>query len=293
MQHRPFTALGILAVTALGLTGCASAGAGPEAEDDTITIVAMEGWDDVVASSNLWRTVLEEQGYDVEVVYSEVATAFLGLTEGDYDLFFGSWLPVTHAAYYEQYGEDLEDLGSWNQEARNTIAVNADAPIDSLDELADNADLFGDRIVGIEPGAGLTSLTEESAIPEYGLEDLDFRTSSTPAMLTELERALAAGENIAVTLWEPHWAYSSYDIKNLDDPKGAMGEAENIMTFARPGFTEAHPEAAAWLEDFEMDLETISSLQAALFLDYDGTEYAEPTAEWVEANREWVDGLTS
>ena len=291
MQHRPFTALGILAVTALGLTGCASAGA--EAEDDTITIVAMEGWDDVVASSNLWRTVLEEQGYDVEVVYSEVATAFLGLTEGDYDLFFGSWLPVTHAAYYEQYGEDLEDLGSWNQEARNTIAVNADAPIDSLDELADNADLFGDRIVGIEPGAGLTSLTEKSAIPEYGLEDLDFRTSSTPAMLTELERALAAGENIAVTLWEPHWAYSSYDIKNLDDPKGAMGEAENIMNFARPGFTKAHPEAAAWLEEFEMDLETISSLQAALFLDYDGTEYADPTAEWVEANREWVDGLTS
>ncbi|MEK8228064.1 hypothetical protein NKG05_21205 [Oerskovia sp. M15] len=60
---------------------------------------------------------------------------------------------LTHADYKEQYGDDLEDLGYWYDDAKLTIAVNEDAPIDSIDELAANADLFGNRIVGIESGA--------------------------------------------------------------------------------------------------------------------------------------------
>ena len=79
--------------------------------------------------------------------------------------------------------------------------MNADAPIDSLEELAANADLFDNRIVGIEPGAGLTEATEQTRSRSYGLEGMDFLTSSTPAMLTELKAATDAGENIAVTLW--------------------------------------------------------------------------------------------
>jgi hypothetical protein len=63
-------------------------------------------------------------------------------------------LPTTHEAYLEQYGDDVTELGVWNTEGRNTIAVNADAPIDWLEELAENADLFDNKIVGTDPGAG-------------------------------------------------------------------------------------------------------------------------------------------
>ncbi len=58
--------------------------------------------------------------------------------------------------------------------------MNEDAPIDSLAELADNAELFDNRLVGIEAGAGLTRITQDEAIPTYGLEDLEYVISSTP-----------------------------------------------------------------------------------------------------------------
>jgi ABC-type proline/glycine betaine transport system substrate-binding protein len=158
-------------------------------DEGSISIAVFNGWPEGEAVSYLWQHVLENAGYTVELEYADAAPVFLGLSEGDYDVTLDVWLPLTHAAYVEQYGDDVVELGAWNDEAVLTVAVSADAPIDSLDELAENADLFGNRIVGIEPGAGLTAAMEDAVIPGYGLEDMDFSTSSTPAMLSELARS--------------------------------------------------------------------------------------------------------
>lgn len=136
------------------------------------------------------------------------------------------------------------DLGTWNTDATLSIAVNADAPINSLDELAANADLFGNTIVGIEPGAGLTDITANSVIPGYGLEGMTFTTSSTAGMLAELTAATTAGENIAVTLWHPHWAYEAFALKDLADPQGTLGDAEGLHSYSRVGFADDNPIAA-------------------------------------------------
>src|SRR5690606_20611667 len=165
--------------------------------------------------------------YNVELAYADAGPVFAGVADGTYDLALDGWLPFTHADYFEQFGDDIVDLGSWNNDALLTIAVNADAPIDSLEELAENADAFDNRLIGIEPGAGLTAATQDNTIPTYGLEGMDFITSSTPAMLAELQTKLDAGENVAVTLWRPHWAYDAFDIKDLEDPEGTLGAAED------------------------------------------------------------------
>ena len=280
----------------IALTGCTAAESSATLEngdEKDITIAVFNGWDEAVASSVLWQTVLEEQGYNVTLEYADPAPVFTGLAASDYDLNLDVWLPFTHKSYMEQYGDDIVDLGAWNNEGKNAIAVNADAPIDSIAELADNADLFGNRIVGIEPGAGLTMATEERVIPTYGLEDMEYVTSSTSAMLTELTSATKSGENIAVTLWEPHWAYSEFPLKNLEDPEGALGEMESIHTYAASGFPESHPTAAGWFENFEMDLDTLYSLENAMFVEYDGDDYAPIVEKWIDDNREYVDGLTS
>ena len=171
--------------------------------------------------------------------------------------------------------------------------MNEDAPINSLTELAENADLFGNRIVGIEPGAGLTLATEDRIIPGYGLEDMEYVTSSTAAMLTELTSATKSGENIAVTLWEPHWAYGEFPIKNLEDPDGLFGDGESIHTYAAKDFPEKSPTASGWIENFEMDLDKLYSLEKVLFVDYDGDDYAPIVEKWIEDNQEYVDGLIS
>jgi glycine betaine/proline transport system substrate-binding protein len=291
------TRITIAAAAATGMLALAGCSAGDSSADGDskgeITLAVFNGWDEGIATSELWRAVLEEQGYTVELEYADVAPVFSGLSTGDYDFTTDVWLPGTHASYLEEFGDDIEDLGSWNQESKLTIAVNEDAPIDSLDDLAAASGDFGDRIVGIEPGAGLTLATEEQVIPGYGLEDMDFQTSSTAAMLTELDAATAAGENIVVTLWEPHWAYGAYPIKNLDDPEGALGGTESLHTYSRTGFADDHPEVAEWLSNFQMDLDTLYSLEQVMFVDNDTDDYGPIVEQWIEDNRDYVDSLTA
>ncbi|QHC57992.1 ABC transporter permease/substrate binding protein [Rathayibacter sp. VKM Ac-2760] len=257
-----------------------------------VTLAVFQGWDEGIAASRLWGAVLEEQGYDVTLQNIDVAPGFSGLASGDYDLALDAWLPITHGDYLDEYGDRIVDLGAWNDDAKLTIAVNEDAPIDSLEELAANPEVVGNRLVGIEPGSGLNSVTSEQVIPGYGLEGMDYLTSSTPAMLQELSSATAAGENIAVTLWRPHWAYDAFPVKDLEDPLGLLGEAEGIHAFGSASFDAEFPTLSTWLRDFRMDSDTLYSLENALF--NEGADDQDAALEaWLAENREYVDGLTS
>ena len=290
--------MALFAATALALTGCAGAGEdGAAAEsgdaDRPIQLAVFNGWDEGIAASYLWQAVLEEQGYDVEMTYADVAPVYAGLAKGDFDLVLDTWLPTTHADYMDQYGDDIVDLGVWNEEASLTIAVNEDAPIDSLEELAAHADEFGNQIVGIEPGSGLMRITGDDVVPGYGLEDMDLIESSTPAMLAELKSATDAGENIAVTLWRPHWAYNAFPIKDLEDPQGLLGDAEGIHSVSYSAFGDDFATVSEWIADFEMPSDLLYSLEDAMFNQYDGDDYGPVVEKWIEENQEYVDSLTS
>jgi len=282
----------VLALAACSPPGSSSASETLENGDQSVVDMAVfNGWDEGIAASWLWKTVLEEQGYTVNLTMADVAPVYQGLTTDDYDVVLDTWLPVTHKEYIDEYGDDLTDLGAWNDGAKLAIAVNADAPIDSIDELNENADLFGGTIVGIEPAAGLTSAVENATIPDYDITDLTLQTSSTAAMLTELKSATDAGENIAVTLWSPHWAYDAFPIK---DPKGTLGDAEGIHSFGGKSFTADYPQLTEWLEGFEMDNDRLSSLENAMFNSgVDGSDYTDAVSTWIDENQDYVDGLTS
>ncbi|MCU1406390.1 MAG: glycine betaine transporter substrate-binding protein [Glaciihabitans sp.] len=296
-MHSPLkTALSITAAAGLiALAGCSSTPAETldNGDQKDVTVAVFNGWPEGEAVSYLWASILTDKGYNVELENADLSAGFVGLADGDYDVNLDVWLPVTHASQIEEFGDDIIDLGTWNTEATNNIAVNADAPIDSLDELAANADYFGNRIVGIEPGAGLTGLTQDAVMPEYGLDDFELTTSSTPAMLAELTAATEAGEGIAVTLWHPHWAYDAFPLKDLADPKGALGDAEGIHSYGRTDFDTDFPELAGWLGDFEMDAEILGTLQNVMYnSDADSSEYDAIVQQWIADNQEWVDGLT-
>lgn len=290
--------LAMAATAALALTGCTGGGGGGETvengDEKDITIAVFNGWDEGIAASELWKAILTEQGYNVTLEYADPAPVYSGLSTGDYDVTLDTWLPITHASYIEEYGEKIVDLGAWNDEAKLTFAVNEDAPITSIDELAANAPAFNNAIVGIEPGAGLTEITQNEVIPGYGLDGMTYTTSSTAAMLTELKTATEAGENIVVTLWRPHWAYDAFPIRDLEDPKGLLGDAEGIHSFSSTEFATSHPTASGWIQNFKMDSETLYSLENAMF--NSGTEtddYTEIVATWISENQAFVDGLTA
>ncbi|GAA1443208.1 ABC transporter permease/substrate binding protein [Leifsonia poae] len=294
LPRRAVIALGTAAVVAVaGTSAAAVTQGGTGGSKGTVTVAVFNGWPEGEAASYLWKHVLEKQGYSVKFEYADAGPAFAGLSTGDYDVAFDGWLPTTHAAFLKKYGDSLVDLGAWNDEAKLTIAVNKDAPIDSLDQLASHASEFGNRLVGIEPGAGLTEATQNKVIPQYGLSKLNFVTSSTPAMLAELTSAMKKKDNIAVTLWRPHWAYDQFDLKDLKDPKNTLGTAESIHSIASTSFGEKFPEVERWVKDFRLDSDKLYSLENAMFNGEKTDDYDPIVTKWMAQNQAYVDSLTA
>ncbi|CAM3793410.1 glycine betaine ABC transporter substrate-binding protein [Isoptericola cucumis] len=294
---RRFAAIGGTLALAVSLAACSSdepeATNGEGGDEKEISIGIPSGWDEGIAVSNLWISILEEKGYEVESQTADVGVIYTGLAGGDFDLTMDVWLPYTHAAYEEKYGEQVTDLGVWYDNAKLTIAVNEDSPAKSLEDLAKMSDEYGNKLVGIEAGAGLTQITQDEVIPTYGLEGMDYSISSTPAMLAELKGATDAGENIAVTLWRPHWAYDEFPVRDLEDPEGALGEAEEIHMWGAEDFGDRYPELQGWLKNFTLDDEQLFSLENLMF---NNEEYADdPEAAvdaWLEENPDFVDQVT-
>ncbi|HIW64199.1 MAG TPA: glycine betaine ABC transporter substrate-binding protein [Candidatus Stackebrandtia excrementipullorum] len=276
------------ALAALALAGTMAA-CGSDDDDQTLTIGYIN-WDEAVAATNMWKLILEDEGYEVELEELEPGLIFEGMANGDIDFFLDGWLPTTHASYMETYGDQLETVGVWYDNASLSIAVPTYVDeVNSLEDLADNADLFDGKIIGIEEGAGLTKATQEEVIPGYGLDGvMDLVTSGTPAMLSELDTAIANNEPIVVTLWHPHWAYATYDLKDLEDPEGALGGAEEITTFARSGFGADFPEVNDMLAKFVMTDDQLAELEDYVFNQYPG-EPEEGAKAWLDANPDFVD----
>lgn len=272
-----------------------TAGTGGDADSQSVNIGWIP-WDEDIAVTHLWKHLLEEEGYEVELTQLDVAPVYQGLADGDVDVFLDGWLPETHSDYWERFGDEIEDVGIWYDSGTLNLAVPADLEdVNSIADLQGQADRFDGRIVGIEPGAGLMRVTREEAVPTYGLEEYTVVEGSTPAMLAELERSLDRDEPIVVTLWHPHWAYAAYDIKDLEDPEGAMGGAENLHVLGRPGFSDDFPELSGWLANFELPDDALASLEALVINEYDEGEEQEAVEEWLSDpdNRALVDGWMS
>lgn len=288
-------AIGLTAALALaacsGDTDPGSGGDAATGDRKDITIAIHNGWDEGIAVSYLWANLLESEGYTVDLETADPGPVYIGIAAGEFDINFDMWLPITHEDYLEQYGEDLEQLGSWYDDAKLTIAVNEDSPLTSLADLAANADVVDNRLVGIEAGAGLTRITQDVVIPTYGLEDMEFVVSSTPAMLAELTGATDAGRDIAVTLWRPHWAYDAFPIRDLEDPELALGEAERIEMVGRTGFGEDFPQLAAWLAEFTLTGEQLFALENIMFNENGGEDNEGSVEQWLADNPTFFDDL--
>jgi glycine betaine/proline transport system substrate-binding protein len=223
-------------------------------------------WDEGIASTFLWKELLEERGFEVTTTQYAAGPLYTGLATGQLDFQTDSWLPTTHAEYWAKYGERLDDLGKWYGPTSLELTVPSYVKdVNSLTDLKDHASEFHGKIIGIEPSAGMTGLLKSKVLKEYGLEGTyDVVDGSTPAMLAELRRAYARKQPVVVTLWSPHWAYSDYDLKKLKDPKGAWGRGDGVHTLARKGFAADNPRVGEWLKDFSMTEEQLTGLEAEI-----------------------------
>ncbi|WP_405699815.1 ABC transporter permease/substrate binding protein [Streptomyces sp. NBC_00069] len=275
-NHRPqpayaVTGAVVLALVAGGLNTfggsgqSAAAGVGGIGEGRKISIGYIP-WDEGIASTYLWKELLERRGFRVEAKQLELGALFTGMAGGQVDFQTDAWLPVTQAQYWEKYGNKLDDLGSWYGPTSIELSVPSYMKdVTSLADLKGKGGEFKGRIIGIEPSAGAMGILKGKLLKEYGLDgEYQVVDGSTPGMLAELKRAYEKQEPVAVVLWSPHWAYASYDLKKLEDPKGAWGKGDGIHTLARKGFAADEPEVASWLRSFKLTEAQLTGLEAKI-----------------------------
>ncbi|MGG3623477.1 glycine betaine ABC transporter substrate-binding protein [Bacillus gobiensis] len=248
-------------------------------------------WDEDVAVTFLWKELLEKKGYKVKAVQADVAPIFSGMAQGNVDLFLDVWMPSTHASYMDKFGDDLEVLGTWYDQADNGLAVPDYLDVQSIEDLKNYKDKLKGKIIGIEPGAGLMGVSRK-ALPGYRLNDWALVGSSTPAMLAELDKAVSNKEPIVVTLWRPHWAFEKYNLRYLDDPKKLMNPngAEELQAVSRKEFSADYPEVAKWLGEFTITSDQLAKLESEI---KNSTIEAEGVKKWISKNRSvaktWVE----
>ncbi|MBE8147001.1 glycine betaine ABC transporter substrate-binding protein [Brevibacterium casei] len=252
----------------------------------TITLGFIPSWTDGLSTAYLLENQLTKLGYDVKMeTITEAAILYSGLANGDVDIYPSAWPEVTHKQYMDEYGDKLEDLGAYYDNAKLTIAVPSYSNINSIEDLKGKASEFDGKIIGIEPGAGLTAQTKDKMMPEYGLDgEYELVTSSTATMLTELKNKIDKKEEVVVTLWRPFWANSAYDVKDLEDPKGAMGEPEALHFLGTKGFSEKNPEAAEYIKGIKLDDKQYGSLEDMVVNKYGEGKEAEAVAQWIKDN---------
>ncbi|WP_279591700.1 glycine betaine ABC transporter substrate-binding protein [Paenibacillus sp. F411] len=144
------------------------------------------------------------------------------------------------------------------------------------------------EIIGIDPGAGIMKATAQ-AIEDYELSDWKLVEGSSAAMTAALDKAIKDEEPVIITGWTPHWMFSKYDLKYLEDPKKIYGEAEEIHTLVRLGLEEDQPEAYQFLDNFMWTSDAMGEIMTAI---QEGQDPAEAAKEWAENNTDLVDEWT-
>lgn len=237
------------------------------AEDKTPVTIGWAAWSDAEFVTKLAAKLIEDElGHKVQLVQTDVAPLYQGVSRGDIDVMMMAWLPQTHADYFDKVKDKVTTLGTVYDGAKlgwmvpQYIPENAIASIEDLNKDDVKAKLKG-RIDGIDPGAGLTRLSE-MAVKDYELDGYKLQISSEAGMLTTVDRAIRKQEWFVATSWSPHWMFGKYELRYLADPKGSLGAAEHVDVLARKDFEKNNPKVAGFLSRMKLP---IGDLEEAMF----------------------------
>lgn len=279
---RLFTKL--LAVTLL------TAGFGSAALAQDPVKIGWTAWSDAEFVTKLAKRIIEDR-FDqrVELIQTDIAPQYQGLSTGSIDVMLMSWQPDTHADYIKRVGAETVNLGLLYTHARLGWAVPTYIPESELASIADLKkasvrERLKGTITGIDPGAGLTRLSKQ-AIEAYGLDGYELQISSGAGMTAALQRAVRRDEWIVVTGWSPHWKFGAYELRYLEDPQGVLGSFERVHAVARMGFYQDNVEVASFLSRMQIP---IDDLQAAMNVAQE-TSYDGAVSEYIANNQARID----
>lgn len=276
-----FSKLGVFLLAFTIITGCS------QQETQKSADLVYVNWAEGIAYTNLAKVVLEDKmNYDVEITSAGVGPAYTAVANGDADAFMETWLPVLHADYYDQYQDDIIDLGKVYEGTQSGLVVPEYVTIDKISEMNSVAENFDGEITGIDAGAGVMKTTQK-VIEEYNL-DFELIQSSGPAMTSALQRAIENEEWIVVTGWKPHWKFGRFDLKFLEqDEDKMMWETGNIHIMGRQNLTQEKPELSEFLSNMYLTDSELADLMVTINQSDEDNEVV--ARQWMQENEDVIE----
>ncbi|MBM7633238.1 glycine betaine ABC transporter substrate-binding protein [Geomicrobium sediminis] len=252
-------------------------------------LIGFNNYAESIAKAELFDRLLTEQGYDVSTSQVEKAFLFSGLENDEIDLGISAWLPFTDQQFlsFDSDNIDTHEEGLLYEGTEMGLVVpEYMTDIHTIEDLNNYVEELNGQIIGIDPGASLSAITEEEVLDHYGLDDFTLQTSAEQSMITALDTAYNNEEPIVVTLWSPHWTFGEYDLKYLDDPDQVYGEGDDIYYMTRPGLESEMPELIEFLNQIYFTDEQLSDL---LVLQSELGNESAAVDQWMEDYSDVVD----
>ena len=270
VSKRLLALMSALLVAILVLAGCGGGGGGASSTSGgTLTLGELTGWPENVAVDNLTKVVMEEDlGYkEVQIELLDVGLLFEGVAGGELDAFQDVWLP-NHEKLLAEVENDVEHLDPWYT-GRTTFGLAVPDYMSDVKSIADLNQSGAKEIIGIEPGAVISEQVPKHVIPEYNLK-LEYKPSSTAAMLAEVERLYKDKEPFVFPPWCPSTHCNAYDYHYLKDPKNALGNLDygpqsdtsaSISSIVNEDLPDDEPVAYAFMSNLRLNEEELTSLE--------------------------------
>lgn len=333
----------MLLASAVMVVALVAAACGGEEEEDPAAAVPIEkkgvtvkiaelDWTGQLIDINLAKIILEEEmGYDVELIYADYAASWTAMAAGDLHIGVELWPSSSQELmqeFLEEFGGngEIEHLGPMGIIGQSTwyvptyvIEGDPERGIDPMcPELANDLLAFNDckdlfatietapqgRWVGCYVVGWLCH--EELRLANLGLDFQQVYIGSEVAAITEWDAAYSRGEAIVMSMWEPHWMHTVYDMTRVPLPEytpECLGEVEGVeptyacdlpqsvnFNMGNPDFLRENPEVAEFFRNFHLSND--QQAEMLLAIDIEERPLDEVAREWIAENedvwRAWI-----
>ena len=167
------------------------------------------GWTDNTAQNGLFNVVVTPFGYKTKIDVLDLPVILEGLKSKKLDLFLDNWLPSNEdgtkpyrdAHTIDELPPDLTDA-PYGPVVPNYVA---EAGVKDIKDLGPNAEKFGGKFYGIEPGNDGNKIVQKAIDdPKNDMQGFKLVESSEQGMLAQAQRAMAKKQWIVFLGWAPH-----------------------------------------------------------------------------------------
>ncbi len=314
---RTITNISMMVVLAVGLAACGTgsgnnSSAGNAVESEDLIKITLHDWTGQLLTSNIAAAVLEEAGYNIELVKADYLAQFAGLETGDLHVAMEIWETTGREAmdaslatgktvnlgetgmlareewwYPEYMKEQCPGLPDWK-------ALNKCASKFATAETAPKGRYLGGPVTW----GGF----DEERVAALGMNFAVVHAGTDAALFAELESAYARKAPILLWIYQPHWAPVKFKGEFVEfppyTPECYSNPATGLNTKAaydcgKPvgpiwkvswaGLADKWPGAAKILKAFTLNNDEMGAMVAKV--DLDGKTLESVVAQWMKDNK--------